>query len=240
VEERPFQGRVTIEAKMGFSPGGRLGSRLELRPVSKASRRGAEVPLFHGTAGALSRASVSAVPARQFILGGATPLRDGCHIPIGFSDGRIRKMHSQRTFFVTTVTWQRRPIFSDEAKATLLLDVFLHYRDQGEYLLHEFVIMPDHLHLLITPAADVSLEKAMQFIKGNFAFRLGKKVKMKVWQESFTNHRVRDAEDYEHHRSYIQLNPVRAGLMINPYSAAPASFRLDEVPPGLKPTSVAL
>src|SRR5437867_530647 len=143
-------------------------------------------------------------------------------------------MDSQRTFFVTTVTWQSRPIFSDEAKVTLLLDVFLHYRDQGKYLLHEFVIMPDHLHLLITPALDVSLERAVQFIKGNFSYRLGKEGKMKVWQESFTNHRVRDAEDYEKHRSYIQLNPVRAGL-VNPCSAARASFRLDETPPGLKP-----
>ena len=149
-------------------------------------------------------------------------------------------MDSQRTFFVTTVTWQRRPIFSDEAKVTLLLDVFLHYRDQGKYLLHEFVIMPDHLHLLITPAVDVSLEKAMQFIKGNFSYRLGKEAKVKVWQESFTNHRLRDAEDYEKHRSYIQLNPVRAGLVINPYSAGSASFRLDEVPPGLKPMPVAI
>jgi len=71
--------------------------------------------------------------------------------------------------------------------------------------------MPDHLHLLITPALDVSLEKAMQFIKGNFSYRLGKEAKVKVWLESFTNHSVRDAEDYEKHRSYIQLNPMRGG-----------------------------
>jgi|SRR5882724_6540987 len=118
-------------------------------------------------------------------------------------------MESQRTFFVTTVTWQRRHIFEDEPKVTLLLDVLFHYRDQGKYLLHEFVIMPDHLHLLMTPAINVSLERAVQFIKGNFSFRLGKEAKMKVWQESFTNHRIRDAEDYEKHRSYIQLNPER-------------------------------
>ena len=148
-------------------------------------------------------------------------------------------MDSQRTFFVTTVTWQRRPIFREEAKVTLLLDVLRHYRDQGKYLLHEFVIMPDHLHLLITPALDVSLERAVQFIKGNFSYRLGKEGKMKVWQESFTNHRVRDAEDYEKHRSYIQLNPVRAGL-VNPCSAACSSFRLDETPRGLKPMSKAV
>jgi putative transposase len=149
-------------------------------------------------------------------------------------------MDSQRTFFVTTVTWQRRPIFRDEPKVTLLLDVLSYYREQGKYLLHEFVVMPDHLHLIITPTLNVSLERAVQFIKGNFSYRLGKEVKMKVWQESFTNHRVRDAEDYEKHRSYIQLNPVRAGLVVNPYSAVRASFRLDETPQGLKPMSKAV
>ena len=148
-------------------------------------------------------------------------------------------MDTQRTFFVTTVTWQRSPIFRHQAKATLLLDVFFHYRDQGKYLLHEFVIMPDHLHLLITPTPEISLERAVQFIKGNFSYRLGKEAKMKVWQESFTNHRIRDASDYEKHRSYVHLNPVRAGLVANPgdypYSSAGASFRLDDIPPGLKP-----
>src|SRR5256885_3513387 len=128
-------------------------------------------------------------------------------------------MDNQRTFFVTTVTWQRRPIFLDELKVTLLLEVLLHYRDQGKYLLHEFVIMPDHLHLLISPALDISLERAMQFIKGNFSYRLGKEAKLKVWQESFTDHRIRDAEDYEKHRSYIHLHPMLPGLVIKPDSA---------------------
>ena len=41
---------------------------------------------------------------------------------------------------------------------------------------HEFVFMPNHVHLLITPAPDVSLEKAMQFIKGGFSYRAGKEL----------------------------------------------------------------
>jgi putative transposase len=147
---------------------------------------------------------------------------------------------ADRTFFVTTVTAQRRPLFRYEANARLLLQTLLDYRSHGKYLLHDFVIMPDHLHLLITPADDISLERAIQFIKGGFSFRL--KSKLAVWQESFTNHRIRDQEDLERHCEYIRMNPVRAGLMGRPdeyqYSSA-AHPRLDEVPPGLKPCSVA-
>ena len=67
-----------------------------------------------------------------------------------------------RTFFVTTVTWQRRSLFRAEPMAYLLLDTLLRYRDQGRFLLHEFVLMPDHFHLLLTPAPEISLEKALQ------------------------------------------------------------------------------
>jgi len=143
-----------------------------------------------------------------------------------------------RTFFITTVTAQRRPLFRYEPNARLLQQTLLDYRTQQKYLLHEFVIMPDHLHLLITPADNLSLERAVQFIKGGFSFRL--KSKFTVWQESFSNHRIRDEEDFGRHRDYIRMNPVRAGLIGRPeeypYSSA-ALLELDAVPPGLKPVS---
>jgi putative transposase len=146
-------------------------------------------------------------------------------------------MDAQRVFFVTTITAGRLPIFRRETTARLLLDTLAHYREQRRFLLHEFVIMPDHIHVLLTPAADVSLEKAMQFIKGGFSYRL--KFRGPVWQQSFTNHRVRDSRDYEHHRGYIRMNPVRARLAERaeeyPYSSAAGVMRLDPPPPGLKP-----
>lgn len=145
-----------------------------------------------------------------------------------------------RTFFITSVTAQRRALFSCEVAANLLVDVFLHYRGQGKYLLHEFVIMPDHFHALITPADAISLERAVQFIKGGFSFRL--KSSLPVWQASFTNHRVRDDEDFERHREYIWSNPVRAGLVVKaedyPHSSPRGKFGLDSAPPGLKPSFI--
>jgi putative transposase len=133
------------------------------------------------------------------------------------------------------------PIFRSETRARLLVEVLFDYRTQGKYLLHEFVVMPDHAHVLITPALEISLERAMQFIKGGFSFRLRKVEKVEVWQESFTNHRIRDAEDYERHCEYIRLNPVRARFAARPedypYSSAFGRIQLDAVPQGLKPHS---
>ena len=146
-----------------------------------------------------------------------------------------------RTFFITSVTAQRRTLFQRAAAADLFIDVLLYYRSQRKYLLHEFVVMPDHFHALITPACEISLERAVQFIKGGFSFRL--KSKLPVWQASFTNHRIQDEIDYERHREYIWMNPVRAGLVQRAeeylYSSANRRFAMDPMPPGLKPTLIA-
>jgi len=165
--------------------------------------------------------------------------RDGYHIESVLRNITIRRTDEQRTFFVTTVARGRAPIFRNEQRARLLIDVLFDYRAQGKYLLLEFVVMPDHLHAILTPSAKISLERTMQFIKGGFSYRMRKIEKIQVWQESFTNHRIRDADDFERHREYVRMNPVRAKLVRNAreylYSSAHAAFVVDEVPRGLKP-----
>ena len=62
-----------------------------------------------------------------------------------------------------------------------------------------------------------------------------------IWEESFTDHRIRDEEDYEHHRDYIHRNPVEARLTKTaqeyPYSSAFPGAAIDPAPPWLKPRS---
>ena len=119
-----------------------------------------------------------------------------------------------RTYLVTAVTAERRSLFQVTATAELLLKTILDYRSQGKFLLHAFVIMPDHFHALITPAPDVSLEKAMQFIKGGFSFRL--KSKRDVWMRSFNESQVSSEEKFLNCVRYIEENPVRRGLASTP------------------------
>jgi putative transposase len=67
------------------------------------------------------------------------------------------------------------------------------------------LIMPNHFHLLLTPAAEIPLEKALQFIEGGFSYRAKREINfpLEIWQASFVNHRIRDTEDYKHHHTYI-------------------------------------
>jgi REP-associated tyrosine transposase len=119
--------------------------------------------------------------------------------------------HNGQTYFVTSRTWQSRELFRNPRWAELFIDTLQNYRGKG-YLLHQFVLMPDHFHVLLTPL--VRLERAVQFIKGGFSFRAKKELgsSMEVWQRGFSDHRIRDAEDYAIHVAYMRGNPVRKQL----------------------------
>ena len=148
-----------------------------------------------------------------------------------------------RTFFVTAVTWGRRPIFRAEPLATRLIGALFTRRNEGCYALHEFVVMPDHFHLLLTPRTTLSLERAMQLLKGGFSHDLRKeRPAILIWEKSFANHRIRDPQDYEQHARYICSNPVRGALAPSPeryrYCSAYPGYLLDAPPQGLKPDSL--
>jgi putative transposase len=138
-----------------------------------------------------------------------------------------------RTYFITSATASRRRLFQVEQNALLLIEILQEQRNKNRVQLHAFVVMPDHIHLLITPFPDVSLEKAMQYIKGAFSFRL--KSKLNVWEQSFTNHRVTDKHDYATHLTYIHQNPIRANLITQPelYPYSSANPTTQSTPPPL-------
>ena len=151
-----------------------------------------------------------------------------------------RGLTIQSTYFVTANVLERKCLFHVEKIARLFIEVLLDYRARKKYLLHEFVVMPDHIHLIITPTG-ITLERSMQFIKGGFTFRLNQGLKLKrvVWQPSFVDRRIRDSLEYERFKDYIWRNPVKRFLAKTPqeypYSSANPAFQLDPVPQRLKP-----
>jgi REP element-mobilizing transposase RayT/catechol 2,3-dioxygenase-like lactoylglutathione lyase family enzyme len=135
-------------------------------------------------------------------------------------------------YFITASTFQKQNILQSDRMAGLFVDVLLHYRQKQKYLQHEFVVMPDHFHLLITPLQ--SLERAMQLIKGGFSFRAKRELGFihEIWQPSFYDRRVRDAKEYFAFREYIRQNPRKRGLTVKAenysYSSAWPGLVLDE------------
>ncbi len=111
-----------------------------------------------------------------------------------------------------------RRLLQSERNANLLIDVLRSLIAERKFELHDFVIMPDHLHLLLTVYDDMTIEKAMQLIKGRFSHRLSHEFgyKGEVWHRGFTEEQIMDRESFEAHREYIAQNPVKAGLASDP------------------------
>ena len=153
----------------------------------------------------------------------------------------IHRTGSGWTYFVTTKAWKSTAVFQVREIAEIIVAKLLEYRNLGNYHLHEFVLMPSHLHLLLTPANDRSLEKAIQLIKGGSSHEIHRMrgSKSPIWQSGFHESKVRDSGDYMNKAKYIHFNPVVAKLVDRPqdwsYSSASGKYQLDLFPQGLKP-----
>jgi putative transposase len=119
-----------------------------------------------------------------------------------------------RTFFVTSKTIEGRGLLQSERNAMLFIDTLRSYAQAGKFTVHDFVVMPNHVHLLITLDNTMSVEKAVQFIKGGFSYRVKKELGYlgEIWQKGFSEVRITDRASFLQHREYIDQNPIRAGL----------------------------
>jgi putative transposase len=102
--------------------------------------------------------------------------------------------------------------------AALFIEVLRAYMRSGKITIHDFVIMPNHVHILMTVPGEMSIEKAMQLIKGSFSFRANKELGFRgeIWQRGYSDVRILDDKSFQQHREYIENNPVKAGLAMRP------------------------
>lgn len=144
------------------------------------------------------------------------------------------------TYFVTTKAWQRTFLLQVEEMAKIIMAKMLEIRERGSYLLHDFVVMPNPLHLILTPAPSVSLEKAVQLINGGSSHEIHKVrgTNLQIWQSEFHESRVTSGTEHHKKRDYIYF-PVAANLVERPeawvFGSASGKFTLDTIFQELKP-----
>jgi REP element-mobilizing transposase RayT len=109
--------------------------------------------------------------------------------------------------------WLRDPAIAQCVLRSLLRGE----RELNQYALHAYVIMPNHVHVLLNPLC--TLERITNGLKGVTAMEanriLGQTGKH-FWQDESYDHWIRDGAQYDRVRSYIERNPVIAGLAKNP------------------------
>ncbi len=115
-------------------------------------------------------------------------------------------------FFVTINAERRGPNqFCTEAVSAAIFQAARHYQDNRRWYCELLLLMPDHLHLLVSTPWDRDLADVI----GSWKQWLSRRHKIK-WQENFFDHRLRRDESGEEKWKYICHNPVRAGLVDKP------------------------
>jgi len=136
------------------------------------------------------------------------------------------------TYAITILTYQRRSHFQRTTNAELFIATLFRYRDQGKFQLHGFAVMPDHVHVLITPAIDQSTSRCIQLIKGGYSFVVREQSPGEIWHSGYHEHRIRDEDDFNAQKQYIANNPGRKHFAEYPHVHTSAAYidKLDSSP----------
>jgi len=135
------------------------------------------------------------------------------------------------TYLVTTKAAPKRNLTNPLQIAEGICDTLLWLRAGGRMALHAFVVMPDHIHVIITPGHDHTLPNFMHSLKGFTVHRWNPRLNLKgpMWQPGYHEESIRSRQTMEDAIGYVEHNPVEAGLVDKaeewPYSSANEHYR---------------
>jgi putative transposase len=127
--------------------------------------------------------------------------------------------------FLTLVTAGRKNVFEDPARANTALAILREVKSLHPFKMKAWVVMPDHLHLLIH-VIDGRFDRIVHSFKRNLSLEFHR-LKMwqgEIWQNRFYDHVIRDDVDLANHVDYIHYNPVHHGFACRPADYPFSSF----------------
>ncbi|MDF1593928.1 MAG: transposase [Desulfobacterales bacterium] len=131
-----------------------------------------------------------------------------------------------QVYFLTICASEGTSPFLDKDLSTQIIKSVLFYRNQKGIRLYSYCVMPDHFHLVMSPANGFGVSQLVRNLK-TYTTKLAqeKGLNGKLWQKSFYDHILRKDESLLKICEYVFANPVRKGLVARPeewaYSGMP-------------------
>jgi putative transposase len=125
--------------------------------------------------------------------------------------GLKRFQQSAQSHFVTFTCYHRRRGFDSPAVYDLFVQVLERMRCRFSLSIFGYVVMPEHVHLLVSEPLHGLLADAMHYLKLSFAKRLGAGV---FWQKRYYDRNLREEREFREKLRYIHRNPVKRGLVV--------------------------
>jgi putative transposase len=133
-----------------------------------------------------------------------------------------RAWHPGGTYFFTVNALQRQGNDLLTRHIDLLRDIVRHVKRTHPFIIHGWVVLPDHMHCVIElPPDDADFALRWRLIKAGFSKRLPALERRSavrrargergVWQRRYWEHLIRDNRDFAAHMDYLHYNPVKHG-----------------------------
>ncbi len=143
--------------------------------------------------------------------------------------GLERFQQSGQSHFLTFSCYRRRANFSSPPSYDLFVQCLEDMRLRFAMCIYGYVVMPEHVHLLVNEPEHATLAEAIHFLKLSFAKRLRSRKRAtessSFWQKRYYDRNVRDAQEFTVKLRYLHRNPVKRGLVKEPGEWEWSSFR---------------
>jgi len=137
--------------------------------------------------------------------------------------GLERRHNTGQLHFITVSCYRRLPHLELSQSKTLLEQVIEKTRRSHNFSLHAYVLMPEHIHLLLSEPANYTLASALRVIKGESS-KLLKCSRTHFWQTRYYDFNVFTTGKFVEKVRYIHRNPVTRGLVTKPEDYRWSSF----------------
>jgi putative transposase len=138
----------------------------------------------------------------------------------------LKRFHESRQLhFLTFSCYQRRPFFGSAGSRATFESALERVRQRYELRVYGYVVMPEHVHLLINEPDRGTLAQAMQSLKQGVARRLALRSADPFWQARYYDFNVWSERKFVEKLRYIHRNPIKRGLVARPEDWAWSSFR---------------
>ena len=142
--------------------------------------------------------------------------------------GLRRFQRSRQSHFVTFTCYHRRPAFASPDTHDLFLQTLEDMRRRFAMCVYGFVVMPEHVHLLVSEPRHRLLADAIHYLKLSFAKRLSSRDSTQAgafWQKRYYDRNIRSEGEFTEKLRYLHRNPVKRRLVKEPGEWKWSSFR---------------
>jgi putative transposase len=144
------------------------------------------------------------------------------------TEGLKRYQQSTQSHFVTFSCYRRQPRLRDDLIRNIFVESLERTRRSYGFRVYGYVVMPEHVHLLVSETEVKVLAKAIQALKiavARRALHYRRADGATFWQKRYYDHNVRTDESFLEKLRYLHRNPVKRGLVQKPEDWKWSSFR---------------